>query len=308
VPTAPEHPANVAPATRFIPPNAPLLGDDAGTQFQDRALIRGRQQCAVVAREPGRARLLVDASDYRVLSWVDEPELVETVLTVTELVSGPHSEDSTAIVAPGVALTRKSTRGDWLSVEATDDTVRTWGWLSADRVGRVFRLIPLPPAPERKCNLLCVGYEIRSNTKIAKAPGGKTIALTGDEVAATRELATRGWFRKVEYESSLLRVSGWIPKTAMLGNEPRGIALGTLRPVPEPPYERVELPVGTCLYDHPAGEVVGYVRRPMKLDVHVGDAEWRAFQPDHGLPEVWVNLKKDPEPSTSSPLTCPIID
>jgi hypothetical protein len=300
-----------------------FLSDGFQERFDQRAVLKNEHSEAgprvVVASEPSRARVVIDTDQYRVLAWIPSLDLHEVALEPIQLSSGaekvapPLSAIATqpgVVVGPGIVLERRSTKGSWVEVTASNGRLRGFGWMPVDRIGRVFKLVEPPRVDVAgdPWNIL-PGATLRAKAGGAKV--GEVLDAPFDPVVVVSEVRRAGKHAQVFYQRGHMAVNGFVDVSKLRPLEPGpdvgwGVGMG---PGAKKPSEALTFSPGTCLYDQPDGEVIGVLRSPLSATVHIETgklAAWREILLDPVAPTVWAPRPSRPASGSSEPATGPL--
>jgi hypothetical protein len=277
-PAAIEPPSGRITTPRPAEPSVlPLLADELAPSFDARARLAyfdhvwlddqapiakrpdsaglDRAEYIVVDERGDRVRLRVDDDWVRVLVWVQRDQLRPAIIRDVA------ADGRDRAIAPGASLSFVA--GASLTVEAgmrgarvivEDEHLTAYGTVPAHAIGDVWHVAP---ADDADADATSPPGSVVDETDILDAPvaGAQVLARTGIRYAATVEHPSPapGW-RLVTLDSDYISVTGYVPDSAWLPKA-SGIMTGSF--IEPMGGGGIELPVGTCLYAHPEGALVG---------------------------------------------------
>lgn len=251
----------------------------------------------VLERRDDRAeqqlRLAVDTRTLRVALWMDPAQLAP-VLTKTSSFAQSARGAAPArapVGRPGLRVKLEQSSDAKVEVTATYEfsspdsgTLVLRGWLDKNAVGYVYE-----PAPDAGSASAGVAQFIDSEVDIAARAGGPRIAHVGPGGGGVffpvQVLGRSAGFAEVLVTAAEVELLGFVPQSALEPLEPesaRGWGRAHFRAKlwQRWPKEQVLVPVGTCIYDAPDGEVIGVVKRSHVDNVVVpeGSPSARAYR------------------------------
>lgn len=297
VPT-PRTPAS-AGGERFQPPIAGLLGDGFDARFSKRAKVYtgATAQTRSAEREPEapeftseidvsvvletleheagkhQVRVAIDTRTLRAALWM-HPSAIAPVVRQKSLFGGsatsvPRPRDPVAY--PGLRVSVTRTQGARVEVTATYEfpspdsgTITLKGWIDEAHTGFVYE--PAPPADAVTGEVSFVDSEV----DIRGSVRGRSLARVGTGPAGVffpvQVLNRARGFAEIRVTVPELELSGFVDQRVLEPLVPEswrgwGRAHANRRLWLHQLKEQVRIPVGTCIYDAPDGEVIGVVKR-----------------------------------------------
>ena len=247
-------PANVTRASahtsrdRIVPG---MLGDPGVLERIPERVRLGSRALPLIGKTSDRLRVVGETDDARIAEWIDASTVAIVATADAQLTdqAGAASHDVGIWVLPGAPLALRQPSRDRQEVHVeTTSFAYPDGWLEKRAIGTIY----VPVREPRPTQSLVLYTPLRAGPSESAAVVADTSAQLGAIV-----LEQRGAWRRVEVVRDLVRVRGWVPADAVLHDAPFDdtIDLGSIYTVSH--ATRIEVPAGTCLYDHADGVIVG---------------------------------------------------
>ncbi|MGE5186101.1 MAG: hypothetical protein ACM31C_28795 [Acidobacteriota bacterium] len=211
----------------------------------------------VLGETRSHVRVVSDDDDARLALWIDRADLVPTVLVPVHLADdrGLAPRDTGVWLEPGAEIELAGPAvGGRRELALHDARIRATGWVAESLVGTVW-VGPAPhAAPAQADRHLVDGGAVLRAEPSERAPAVATVL----QPEAALVVASRGGWTLVELDRDGARVRGYAP-ARQVGADPLGLGMGTGSGSGYgiSDTDRIEVPAGTCLYDHAGGDVVG---------------------------------------------------
>lgn len=220
-----------------------------------------------------KIQVVIEEDHARYAVWIDPRDTWETVALPTRLASTAAPEPASAI---GVFLdagapVELGPRGAKRSLSIRDDVFTIRGWIDGKRIGRVYvvpvgdtrphhmrrrvsRLSWAPPRERRPVRELDEAVPIRARP----ADAAPMLAVANESVAVAL-VADRGSWTEIEIVREYMRIRGFVPSATL--HEPSSLGrfgttgIGSGFGISH--ADRIQLPIGACLYDGIDGAVAG---------------------------------------------------
>ena len=239
-------------------------------------------------------RVAVDTRTLRVALWMDAAGLATVVTKTASFSPGARgaAPARAPVGRPGLRVKLGQSSEARVEVSATYEfaspdsgTIALRGWLDKNAVGYVYE----PALDAGSASAAGVAQFVDSEVDIAARAGGPALAHVGPGGGGVffpvQVLGRAGGFAEVLLTASELELRGFVPQSALEPLEPesaRGWGRAHFRAKlwQRWPKEQVRVPVGTCIYDAPDGEVIGVVKRSHVDNVVVleGSPAQRAYR------------------------------
>jgi len=262
-----------------------------------------------IGETANRVRVVVEEDDARVAVWIDRRDAWETVVAPVRLGLADDAQPAGAWLTTGTGSGSAGPAGVWLeagapirasrgpagarrgrTVELRDEAVEVRGVAPGAFLGHVW----IVPHDDRTRTAMAIGCGVET-----RQPSGERAALralgegtairaaAGEDapVLATLQerldaavLSASGSWTLVEVRRPYARIRGYVPSLSLDPADDSGLDVGTCgtHGFGMSHADRIEVPAGTCLFDHSNGEVIGAA---IKTKVRLGasaraGAEW----------------------------------
>jgi len=221
-----------------------------------------------------QVRLAIDTRTLRVALWMDPAQLAPVLTQTSSFAASARAAPSAhaPVGRPGLRVKLEQSSEAKVEVTATYEfsspdsgTIALRGWLDKNAVGYVYE-----PALDTGSASAGVAQFIDTEVDIAARAGGLRVAHVGPGGGGiffpVQVLGRAGGFAEVLLTAAEVELRGFVPQSALEPLEPetaRGWGRGRFRAKlwQRWPKEQVRVPVGTCIYDAPDGEVIGVMKR-----------------------------------------------
>jgi len=261
-----------------------------GKQYDMRlATLDGREP---VDRKPVGV-LLSDYAGYELNLWAKPGDLAPVLLAPVLLARTPTESRRVALRAPGLRVQRGAPvrilgrKQQMVQVRILDDGPALTGWVPAAALGTTFRFeLDALPRPGKR-------IYIASRTPLRDQPGGTVLtelrAREPDQAVEASELERQGDHVLVMIQDKRWWGIGWVAAQQLL---PPGSAGDRHFPGPSSgnDHTRIELPLGTLVFDKPRGRAFGRTNGRKFADAHrTADGHTRIDIEFYGLTiDAWV--------------------
>lgn len=246
--------------------------------------------------EPGapQIRVVVDTRSVRVALWVDAAQVTMVVTETTRVAPSAQRAASARdpLVRPGLRVkverstaTKAEVTASYEFASPDSGVITLRGWLDNTAFGYVYE----PALADTGAVSAGVAQFIDTEVDIAARAGGPAIAHAGPGGGGVffpvQVLARTGRFAEVLVAASEFELRGFVPQSTLEPLEPEsargwGRAHFAAKLWQRWPKEQVRIPMGTCVYDAPGGDVIGVVKRSHVDNVVVleGSPDQRAYR------------------------------